>query len=312
MTKKTRILINNMEEKSFLSIQNGIRADVFVAEKTGFTRSYVKKLFDEQYVSINNKIEKGNKKLKEGDKIVLLIPEKKDCSSIAVDMPLDIVYQDEDIAIINKPQGLTVHAGSGTNENTLVNALLFHLDNLSGINGVLRPGIVHRIDKNTSGLLIVAKNDKAHLSLAKQLENKTCNRTYIALLEGELKTEKGHIETFIARDVSNRTKMAVSKNGRIAITDYKVIKVYSGYTLCQFNLKTGRTHQIRVHAKHLGHPVVGDKEYGYKNQKFKLNGQLLHAFKLEFIHPSTGEKVTFTADIPKYFQNVLNKLKNKE
>ena len=207
---------------------------------------------------------------------------------------------------------MTVHAGNGTNDDTLVNALLFHLDSLSGINGEIRPGIVHRIDKNTSGLLVVAKNDRAHVKLSKQLEDKTCCRVYVALLEGNLKSDEGRVETYIGRDSKDRTKMAVTKFGRKAITDYKVIKRFDGYTLCEFSLLTGRTHQIRVHAKHLGHPVVGDPEYGYKNQKFKLNGQLLHAKKLEFIHPKTDKKVSFSAEIPYYFSNVLDKLKPKK
>ena len=204
---------------------------------------------------------------------------------------------------------MTVHAGNGTHGSTLVNALMYHLDSLSGINGVIRPGIVHRIDKNTSGLLVVAKNDKSHLAISKQLEDKTCKRVYLALLEGVVKENEGVIHTFIERNKKDRTKMAVSSNGREAITEFKVIKRYNNYTLCEFSLKTGRTHQIRVHSKYIGHPIVGDIEYGYKNQKFKLNGQLLHAYKLELIHPTSNEKVEFCVDIPQYFKNVLNKIK---
>ena len=207
---------------------------------------------------------------------------------------------------------MTVHAGSGIREGTLVNALMYHLESLSGINGVIRPGIVHRIDKNTSGLLVVAKNDAAHLSLSSQLQDKTCRREYVALLEGELKTDSGRIENEIGRSPKDRVKMAVVKNGRKAITDYKVIKRYEGYTLCRFSLLTGRTHQIRVHAKYIGHPIVGDPEYGIKNGKFKLNGQLLHAEKLEFVHPKSGDKVSFYSEIPDYFLSVLKKLKEKK
>ncbi len=300
-----------MKTEIFVVNENDVRADVFITNTTEYTRSYVKKLFEDGSVYLLDKSIKANKKLKIGDKVLVNLPEKVNLDLEPIDMPIDIVYQDDDIAVINKPQGLTVHAGNGVNEPTLVNALLYHLSNLSGINGVLRPGIVHRIDKNTSGLLVVAKNDKAHLSLAKQLEDKTCSRIYIALLEGELKTDSGSIETFISRDVNNRTKMAVSKSGRLAITNYKVIKHYEGYTLCEFSLKTGRTHQIRVHAKSLGHPIVGDKEYGYKNQKFKLNGQLLHAKKLKFIHPTLNKEVVFDAPLPNYFDNILKKLKTK-
>lgn len=288
------------------------RADSFIAENTDLSRSFVKKLCDEGALKVNGKPQKGSVKLKEGDVILFDIPENKDLGLEPVDMPLDIIYQDEDVAVINKPQGLTVHAGNGTNgEPTLVNALLFHLDKLSGINGVNRPGIVHRIDKNTSGLLVVAKNDKAHAFLSKQLEDKTCKRVYKALLYGVLKTEKGRIETFIDRDPKNRTKMAVSRGGRRAVTNYRVLETFPEYTLCEFSLETGRTHQIRVHAKYLGHPVVGDKEYGYKNCKFNLNGQLLHAGYLEFVHPKTKKKMSFTAPLPDYFEKVLETLRNK-
>lgn len=286
----------------------GVRADVFLSEKLEFTRSRVKKLCDEGLLTINGKECKSNKILKENDLLEITLPENKNLDVEPKDIPIKIVYQDQDVAVIDKPQGMVVHAGSGTNGDTLVNALLYHLDNLSGINGVIRPGIVHRIDKNTSGLLVVAKNDNAHVCLAKQLEDKTCNRVYVALLEGNLKEDSGRIETFIGRNPKDRVKMAVVKSGRTAITDFKVLKRFDGYTLCEFSLKTGRTHQIRVHAKHIGHPIVGDPEYGYKNQKFKLDGQLLHAKKLEFIHPTTGEKVSFNSELPDYFEKILKKL----
>ncbi len=296
-------------KQKFQATKSDCRIDVFLAENSDLTRSYVKKLADDGLVFLNGKPVKCNKTIKVGDVIEIDIPDSKESQILPYDMPVDIVYQDEDIAIINKSQGITVHAGNGTNNDTLVNALIYHLDNLSGINGELRPGIVHRIDKNTSGLLVVAKNDFAHVSLSKQLEDKTCHRVYVALLEGKLKTDSGIIETFIGRDTKDRTKMTVAKFGRKAITEYKVLQRYEGYTLCEFSLKTGRTHQIRVHAKYLGHPVVGDPEYGYKNQKFKLNGQLLHARTLEFIHPRTKKEVSFSAKIPDYFESVLSKLK---
>ncbi len=299
-----------MEEKSFLiDSENALkRADVFLSEKTGYTRSHVKKLCDEGCFSVNGKIVKSNKILKTGDKLILSVPEVKNLDAVPEDIPIDIVYQDEDIAVINKPQGMVVHAGSGTNGKTLVNALLFHLDKLSGINGVIRPGIVHRIDKNTSGLLVVAKNDAAHVAISKQLEDKTCRRIYVALLNGVIKEDEFTIETFLGRNPRDRKKMAVTPSGRRAITNVKVLKRYKDYTLCEFSLKTGRTHQIRVHAKYIGHPIVGDPEYGIKNEKFKLNGQLLHAKTLEFIHPRTGKKCTFNAEIPEYFSEILNKL----
>ena len=290
----------------------GERADVAIASLSEFTRSYLKKIFEEGGCTLFGKPIKVNYKVKKDDVIVLNVPDAVESYAVPNDdIEIDIVYQDADFAIINKQQGLTVHAGSGTNDDTLVNALLAKLDSLSGINGEIRPGIVHRIDKNTSGLLVVAKNDKAHNSLAQQIEKKECKRIYVALLEGVLKTDEGRVETFIGRDQKDRTKMAVTKFGKTAITDYKVIKRYPQNTLCEFSLQTGRTHQIRVHAKHLGHPVVGDPEYGYKNQKFNLEGQLLHAQKLVLTHPSTGEIMTFTAPIPAHFEKVLTILDNK-
>lgn len=291
------------------SEDNGKRLDVFLAESTEYTRSYLKKIFDDGKVFVDGKLVRSNYVIKREIEITIEVPDPVKTLTEAENIPLDIIYQDEDIVVVNKAQGMTVHAGNGNRNKTLVNALLYHVDKLSGINGVIRPGIVHRIDKNTSGLLVVAKNDKAHVSLAKQIENKTCKREYVALLEGVLKEDSGIIETFIGRDPKCRTKMAVVKAGRKAITEFKVLKRYSKYTLCQFSLKTGRTHQIRVHAKHVKHPVVGDPEYGYKNQKFNLNGQLLHARRLEFNHPATGEKLTFTAPLPDYFDKVINSLK---
>lgn len=288
------------------------RADSAVAEACGKTRSAVKKLFDDGRVFLSGKSLKASDKLKAGDVVVVDEPEPKILDLTPTDIPLDIVYEDADIAVVNKPQGLTVHAGNGTKgEPTLVNALLYRLDSLSGINGVIRPGIVHRIDKNTSGLLVVAKNDKAHLSLSEQIGNKTCGRIYLALLEGVVKDDSGTIATLIGRSDKNRTAMAVTAKGRRAVTHYEVVRRYDGYTLCRFRLETGRTHQIRVHAKYIGHPVVGDPVYGYKNRAFKLNGQLLHAEKLQLTHPSTGERMEFTAPLPDYFSAILKKLEQK-
>ena len=294
------------------SVETEQRLDVFLAEKTQKTRSAIKKLCDDGKVKIDGKFaKKAGESLKANSVVEIEIPDAVKLSTEAEDIPIDIVYQDSDIAVINKPQGLVVHAGNGTTEPTLVNALLYHLDSLSGINGVIRPGIVHRIDKNTSGLLVVAKNDKAHLSLAKQLEEKTCKRVYYALLEGIVKEDNGRISTFIGRNPKDRTKMAVVSDGRDATTDYVVLERFKEHTFCKFSLHTGRTHQIRVHAKHIGHPIVGDPEYGYKNQKFKLNGQLLHAGKLEFIHPTSGKRDSFTCDLPDYFEKILKALKKR-
>ena len=299
--------------KKEITVDNvGVRADVYLSEKLNYTRSKVKKLIDDGCVFVNGAKIKSSDKLPEGALVTVDEPDPKPLGLTPVNLPIDIVYQDKDIAVINKPQGLTVHDGNGVKGYTLVNLLLANLDSLSGINGVIRPGIVHRIDKDTSGLLVVAKNDAAHVSLAAQIQNKTCKRTYIALLEGVLKQDDGRIETHIERSQKNRTMMTVSDKGRLAITEFKVLKRYDNYTLCEFNLKTGRTHQIRVHSKFIGHPIVGDPVYGYKNQKFSLNGQLLHAVKLELTHPVTGERMTFTAPLPDYFLNVLNKLDNKQ
>ena len=302
-----------MSEKYTVSVlYDGERADVFLSAVTGKTRSHVQKAIELSLVKINGKEINSHYRVKAGDIAEYAELPVKSADIKPVDIPIEIVYEDEDIAVINKPQGLTVHAGAGTGDETLVNALLFKLDNLSGINGELRPGIVHRIDKNTSGLLVVAKNDEAHVKLAKQIESKECKRIYVALLEGVVKSDGGRIETKIDRDKKNRTLMAVSSAGRVALTDYKVLQRYKNNTLTEFSLLTGRTHQIRVHAKYIGHPVVGDSEYGYKNQRFKLNGQLLHAEKLILTHPRTGKIMEFTAELPDYFKEVLRKLEKEK
>lgn len=287
----------------------GKRLDVFVSEKIAASRSHAKKLIDEGQVSVNRKNEKSSYLTRFGDSVVVKQDPPKLPDVKPVNIPIEIIYQDDDLAVINKPQGLTVHAGNGTGDETLVNALLYSLDKLSGINGVIRPGIVHRIDKDTSGLLLVAKNDFAHVKLAEQIEKKTCKRYYLALLNGKLKTDEGRVDNFIDRSQKDRTAFAVSFKGRRAITDYKVIKRYEGYTLCEFSLWTGRTHQIRVHSKFLGCPVVGDKLYGPKKCAFDLKGQLLHAYKISFTHPKSGEFLTFTCPLPEYFENTLSKLK---
>ena len=271
-----------MEIKKITARKEYSRADVFLSENLDITRSAVKKLFQNGNVLINDKSAKPSQGLAENDEVEVTLPDAVEYVAKPEDIPLDIIYEDDDLAIVNKPQGMTVHMGNGNIDGTLVNALLFRLDKLSGINGVIRPGIVHRIDKDTSGLLVVAKNDKAHLNLSKQIEEKTCKRTYLALLEGNLKDDSGTVTTYIGRDPSDRVKMAVVSHdkGKLAITDYTVVKRYNeGFTLCRFDLQTGRTHQIRVHAKYLLHPVVGDPVYGIKKQKFNLHGQLLHAWR---------------------------------
>ena len=292
----------------------GVRLDIFLNElEPELSRSNIKNLITKGLVLVGNEQKKAGYSLKLGDIVTYSIPEPVKVEVVAQCIPIDIVYEDSDLAVINKPQGLAVHPSAGHEDNTLVNALLYHFTDLSGINGELRPGIVHRLDKDTSGLMLVAKNDFAHRGLAEQIAQKTCIRRYYALLEGRLK-EGGHIETHIARDPRHRKKMAVSNdsNDRIAITDYKIIRLFKDYTLAEFQLKTGRTHQIRVHAQYLGHPVVGDPVYGYKKQEFKLNGQLLHSHYIEFTHPRTNERLNFEANLPDYFQRVLDTLNARE
>lgn len=300
-----------MDKRLFVAEADRDRLDVCVAELTELSRSRVQKLAEGGFITVNSSVARSKRAVNKGDVIEVTIPDAEEISLEPQNIPLDIVYQDEDIAVINKQQGLTVHAGNGIKSGTLVNALLYHLDSLSGINGVIRPGIVHRIDKDTSGLIVVAKNDMAHISLSKQIADKTCGRTYLALLTGVLGKDEGHIETYIDRSTRDRTQMCVSDKGRLAVTDYRVVKRYRDYTLCEFKLKTGRTHQIRVHAKYIGHPIVGDKVYGPKNCKFNLDGQLLHACKLELNHPRSGERLTFEAPLPDYFVRVLGILENK-
>ncbi len=302
-----------MDKRLFVAEEPCKRLDLFLSEQTDeFTRSRLKKLVEEGRVFVNGTpVQKAGAEIKKGSEVVVEIPEPVEYSVKPENIPLDIIYQDDDFAVVNKQQGMTVHIGNGNTSGTLVNALLYHLEKLSGIGGVLRPGIVHRIDKDTTGLLVVAKNDKAHLSLAWQIAEKSCRRRYYALLEGNVKTENGRIETDIGRSPNDRLKMAVlpAGRGKKAITDYEVIARFgTDYTLCKFTLQTGRTHQIRVHAKHLGHPVVGDPVYGYKKQKFELAGQLLHAFELELTHPTRGERMTFHAPLPSVFLEILKKL----
>lgn len=286
------------------------RLDVFLANETGWTRSQIKIQIDSKRVLVNGSVQKAGFHVKNDDKLTLSFSKDVfDSKAEPENIPLDIVYEDGDFAVINKPQGMVVHPAPGAYNHTLVNALLFHFETLSKTDDFIRPGIVHRIDKDTSGLLVVAKNDKAHASLASQIAEHSCFRHYLALLEGNLKQDEGTIETFISRDLKDRKMMAVSETGKRAITHYFVKERFGNNCLVEFVLETGRTHQIRVHSRFLGHPIVGDKTYGIKNQKFNLEGQLLHAYKLELTHPTTGERMSFNANIPEYFEKVLNKLR---
>lgn len=302
-----------MDKRLYVAEGNCKRLDVFLSEQTDeFTRSRIKKLIEDGNVCVGGKtVTKAGADIKAGEEVTIIIPDAVEYAVQPENIPIDVVYQDTDFAVVNKPQGMTVHVGNGNESGTLVNALLYALDSLSGIGGVLRPGIVHRIDKDTTGLLVVAKNDKAHVSLAGQIAQKTCKRTYYALLEGNLKTDNGRVVTDIGRHPTDRLKMAVLPDGegKIAVTDYEVVARFGAeFTLCKFDLQTGRTHQIRVHAKHLGHPVACDPVYGYKKQKLKADGQLLHAQRLELSHPTTGERMVFTAPLPTAFCEILQKL----
>lgn len=287
------------------------RLDKFLLSNiTEHTRSYIKNLIESGKVFVNEeKIEKAGFSLRANDEIEFELFEPIPMEAKAENIPLNIVYEDEDLLVINKPQGMVVHPAVKNYEGTLVNALLYNVKDLSGINGVMRPGIVHRLDKETSGLLLVAKNDFAHNLLSEQIQTKTCKRYYKALVQFVLKEGSGEVKTYFGRDPKNRLKMAVLNDGKIAHTKFKVLKNYEGYSLVEYELLTGRTHQIRVHSAYLNHPIVGDKLYNPNKCKFNLNGQLLHAYKIEFFHPRTNEKLMFEIELPDYFLNVLNGLK---
>lgn len=293
-------------KETVVETQNG-RLDKACSEIfSDYSRSQIKQLLDGGNITVNGKTEKAKYKVKSGDVIRLEEPETKTLELRPENIPLDIVYEDDDVIVINKPQGMVVHPAPGHDEHTLVNALLYHCP-LSTINGTFRPGIVHRIDKDTSGLLMVAKNDKAHRSLAKQLKDKTNIREYVALVHGRIAEDEGTINAPIGRSLKDRKKQTVVKDGRNAVTHFEVLKRYRDYTLVKCILETGRTHQIRVHMKYIGHPLVGDPLYGPK-KTIKGNGQFLHAGKLGFVHPTTGKLLIFEAPLPKIFQECLEKL----
>lgn len=292
-------------EWKILSENKGVRLDMFLLSMNSeHTRSHIKNWIINGDALVNGKEVKAGYILKENDIVTLKEIEEKVLSAVPQDIPIDIVYEDDDLAIINKPQGMVVHPAISNYDGTLVNALMFKLKSLSSINGVIRPGIVHRLDKDTSGLLVVAKNDYAHVNLSNQIANKTCKRIYYALVEGVVKSD-GEIITNIGRDPKNRLKMAVVETGKVADTKYRVLKDLGKYTLLEFELKTGRTHQIRVHSAYMHHAIVGDKLYNSNKCKFNLNGQLLHAKKLILKHPRDSRLMTFECDLPDYFQKVL-------
>lgn len=289
----------------------GTRADVFLAAKLGVSRSNMQKLLEDGRVKRGEKIIKANYKLRAGEMFVVDIPEPEPIEAVPENIPLDIIYEDDDVVVLNKARGMVVHPAPGNYTGTMVNALLYHCSNLSGINSAIRPGIVHRLDKDTSGIMIVAKNDAAHISLSQQIQSKTAVRTYLAVVRGNIKTDSGTIETQIARDKTDRKKMAVVKEGgRDAITDYEVLERFGKYTLVRCKLRTGRTHQIRVHMEYLGYPLVGDPKYSPMKTPFGIKGQALHSHTLEFTHPRTGERMKFEAPLPEDMHKIITRLHN--
>ena len=286
----------------------GQRLDKAIAELTALSRSLAHEQIKDGLILVNGQAKKAKYAVKEGDIISYEIPEPEVVEYVPEDIPLEIVYQDEDVAVVNKPQGMVVHPSAGHTSGTLVNALMYHIKDLSGINGVLRPGIVHRIDKDTSGLLMIAKNDQAHVSLADELKDKKSLRKYWAIVHGNLPNDRGVIEAPIGRSEKDRKKQAVTVKGKPALTRFQVLERFGDYSLVELQLETGRTHQIRVHMAYIGHPVAGDEVYGPR-KTLKGHGQFLHARTLGFTHPRTGEVLEFTAEAPAIFQETLAKLR---
>ena len=289
----------------------GLRIDKALALKlNNLTRNHILKLIDSDKIKVNGESCKPSYKLILDDEITVEDEEPKELELKKEDLDLDIVYQDSDVLVINKPKGMVVHPGAGVSEHTLVNGLLYEVDDLATINGVVRPGIVHRIDKDTSGLLMIAKNDKASLSLTEQLKNHECKRIYHALVHGEINEDRGRINAPIARSKDDRKKMAVDKDGKVAITNFRVLKRFKNYTYIECKLETGRTHQIRVHLSYIGYPLVGDQVYG--RRKTEDGGQFLHAKTIGFVHPTTKEWMEFDSELPEYFVNFMGNLDEKK
>ena len=302
-----------METLQWIAETEGVRLDKYLSEHTDLSRTRVQSLCSEGKVTVNGKPAKSALKLESGDVISAEIPEEVPLDVQAENIPLDILYEDSDIIVINKPKGMVVHPAAGVSSGTLVNTLLYHCQDLSGINGVLRPGIVHRIDKDTTGCLVACKNDMAHRAIAKQLEDKTCHREYLALCDGVIDHEEGLIDAPIGRDPRDRKKMTViDKNSKDARTHFTVKERFDGYTLADCRLETGRTHQIRVHMSYIHHPVTGDTVYGSSCKLMDTQGQALHAYKLSLIHPSTGKEMTFEAPLPEYFETLLELVRTHE
>ena len=301
-----------MKEIFFIADVSSKRADLYISSKCPeLSRSECARLLEEEKILINEKAASKKQTINVGDEIYIPETSTEEMDIIPENIPIDIIYQDKDIAVINKKQGMVVHPAHGNYTGTLVHAILYHINDLSGINGVMRPGIVHRLDKNTSGLIIIAKNDAAHNVLAEQFKERECEKIYLAIAEGVFKEDSFLIENYIGRSKNDRKKMSVYKNendGRFASTEFKVLKQFRDSALVECKLNTGRTHQIRVHLASIGHPCLGDPEYGFKKNKYNLDGQMLHSYKLEINHPSTGERMSFCAPIPDYMENLIEKL----
>lgn len=302
-----------MIEKRIIADVNNERLDSYISKSNlDLSRSMVQKLIKENRVFVNGKNEKESYKIKVNDNITIQIEEPKSSKLEAQDIPLDIIYEDNDIIVINKPKGMVVHPGNGNPDNTLVNAVLAHCKgSLSGIGGEIRPGIVHRIDKDTSGLIIVAKNDKSHINLSEQIKNHEVTKIYTALVKGNISEDEATIDMPIGRDKKDRKKMSVTRDGKEAVSHIKVVKRYGNYTLIRVKIDTGRTHQIRVHMAKIGHPVVGDEVYSSGKNEFGVKGQMLHSTILKFKHPISGKEIMLEAPLPQYFEDVLSKLDKK-
>ena len=306
-------VVNMIHEIDVLESQSGIRIDKFLSDELPeMSRSYIQKLIKEDQVTVNGKIVKANYKLSADDFVVVCQPELKEPDILAEDIPLDILYEDEDFLVINKPKGMVVHPSAGHYSGTLVNALMYYCkDDLSGINGVMRPGIVHRIDMDTTGSLLVCKNDFSHQHIAQQLKEHSIRRVYHAIVHGVIEEEDGTVDAPIGRHPIERKKMSINyKNGKEAVTHYKVIQRFKNYTYIQCQLETGRTHQIRVHMASIKHPLLGDQVYGPQKNPFKLQGQTLHAKIIGITHPRTNKYIEADAPLPEYFQKLLKKLEN--
>lgn len=303
-------------ERKLLTVapeEETLRLDVLLSRRVeGLTRSAAQRLLEEGKVSLQGRPLKKNHRLRAGEELELCLPDPVPTDARPQDIPLDIVYEDADVAVVNKPRGMVVHPAPGNPDGTLVNALLAHCgQSLSGVGGAIRPGIVHRIDKDTSGLLIIAKNDRAHLALSAQLKDHTLSRIYEAVAIGSLKEDRGTVDAPIGRSLRDRKRMAVVPDGRRAVTHYQVLARYPGYTHLRCQLETGRTHQIRVHMAYLGHPLAGDPVYGPKNDPERLGGQCLHAKELTFVHPTTGQTVHLTCPLPDWFSGFLDRLERR-